>query len=164
MKTRSMSNLPHLAAPSSPSNKHKENFNIPSYPEDLFPKINKNSEQINDFLLEDPDYNFNKNRKRKTKEQLKMLKETFYSNAAWTKEIVSELARKTGLSENQVYKWSWDYKKKIKQEGPWNDVKMLVCQELLAPSRLECDLYALQRRYKSALTDIQQKYWNYYRN
>ncbi len=38
--------------------------------------------------------------------------EEFERNPAWTKDTLSEVAQKTGLSEGQVYKWGWDQKRK----------------------------------------------------
>ena len=51
-------------------------------------------------------------RKRKSIEQLKLLEEEYKSNSNWNKTVMSEVAKRTGLSEAQVYKWSWDQKKK----------------------------------------------------
>lgn len=54
-------------------------------------------------------------RKRKSLEQLQLLFHEFNLNPDWTKEDMQEVARKSGLSEGQVYKWSWDQKRKIKE-------------------------------------------------
>ena len=51
-------------------------------------------------------------RKRKSNEQLKILMREFEKNSNWTKDIMLEVAKKTGLSEAQVYKWGWDQKRK----------------------------------------------------
>jgi hypothetical protein len=51
-------------------------------------------------------------RKRKSMEQLKLLAEEYKRNPSWNKGTMSEVARRTGLSEAQVYKWGWDQKKK----------------------------------------------------
>ena len=40
----------------------------------------------------------------------------FSQNSDWTKEIMAEVAEHTGLSENQVYKWCWDQKRKQEEE------------------------------------------------
>eukprot|EP00826_Nyctotherus_ovalis_P062109 TRINITY_DN892_c0_g4_i3.p1 TRINITY_DN892_c0_g4~~TRINITY_DN892_c0_g4_i3.p1 ORF type:complete len:195 (-),score=39.85 TRINITY_DN892_c0_g4_i3:160-744(-) len=53
-------------------------------------------------------------RKRKNMDQLKLLYNEYKANSNWTKAIMAEMALKTGLTEAQVYKWSWDQKKKIK--------------------------------------------------
>ena len=42
--------------------------------------------------------------------------EVFEKNPEWTKEIMQEVAEKTGLSEAQVYKWGWDQKRKSEEE------------------------------------------------
>jgi hypothetical protein len=36
----------------------------------------------------------------------------FERNPNWSKETLLEVAKKTGLSEAQVYKWGWDQKRK----------------------------------------------------
>jgi len=54
-----------------------------------------------------------KRRKRKSSDQLQMLKDEFDRNPVWTKEVMAAVAKKTGLSEAQVYKWGWDQKKKF---------------------------------------------------
>ncbi len=51
-------------------------------------------------------------RKRKSIDQLKMLYNEYKKNPNWNKTTMAEMALKTGLSEAQVYKWSWDQKKK----------------------------------------------------
>lgn len=43
--------------------------------------------------------------------------EIYEKNPEWTKEIMQEVADKTGLSEAQVYKWGWDQKRKIDGES-----------------------------------------------
>jgi len=55
-------------------------------------------------------------RKRKSIEQLKMLVNEYKKNPNWNKNTMSEVAKRTGLSEAQVYKWSWDQKKKKFEE------------------------------------------------
>ena len=47
-------------------------------------------------------------RKRKSGNQLQQLLQEFKANPTWTKEVVLEVSKKTGLSEAQVYKWGWD--------------------------------------------------------
>ena len=39
--------------------------------------------------------------------------EIYEKNPEWTKEIMQQVADKTGLSEAQVYKWGWDQKRKV---------------------------------------------------
>ena len=53
-----------------------------------------------------------KKRSRKTGEQIKQLKEVYKTCTDWNKSKIVEIARNTGLSENQVYKWIWDQKRK----------------------------------------------------
>lgn len=53
-------------------------------------------------------------RRRKNNIQLKILKNEYdqAGSAIWTKEKITAVSNKTGLSESQVYKWCWDQKKK----------------------------------------------------
>jgi hypothetical protein len=51
-------------------------------------------------------------RKRKNNVQLQVLVSTFDTNENWTKEVLLDVSKKTGLSEAQVYKWGWDQKRK----------------------------------------------------
>ena len=55
-------------------------------------------------------------RKRKSIDQLKMLLNEYKKNPNWNKNTMADVAKLTGLSEAQVYKWSWDQKKKIIEE------------------------------------------------
>mmetsp|Transcript_64315 Transcript_64315/g.73834 ORF Transcript_64315/g.73834 Transcript_64315/m.73834 type:complete len:462 (+) Transcript_64315:603-1988(+) len=58
------------------------------------------------------DNNSLRKRKRKSPEQLNFLAVEFEKNPYWSKEKTMMLADKTGLSEAQVYKWSWDQRRK----------------------------------------------------
>lgn len=49
-----------------------------------------------------------KKRKRKSGHQIDYLRKVFELNPDWDKHMVTQLSKKTGLSENQVYKWGWD--------------------------------------------------------
>jgi hypothetical protein len=40
----------------------------------------------------------------------------FERNPNWSKDIMLDVSKKTGLSEAQVYKWGWDQKRKKCQE------------------------------------------------
>ena len=51
--------------------------------------------------------------KRKDKGQVKLLQFHFEKNANWSKELVEELSRNTGLTQSQVYKWNWDQRQRI---------------------------------------------------
>lgn len=51
-------------------------------------------------------------RKRKTKEQIKMLENEFIKNPHWSNDDVVRIAEYTKLEKSQVYKWNWDKKKK----------------------------------------------------
>ena len=51
-------------------------------------------------------------RRRKSEQQLKMLKVEYQRSKNWSKDCIRRMAKATGLSESQVYKWCWDQKKK----------------------------------------------------
>jgi len=53
-----------------------------------------------------------KKRMRKSSHQLDYLIEAYKNNKNWSKEIIFETAKITGLQENKVYKWFWDQKNK----------------------------------------------------
>lgn len=54
-----------------------------------------------------------KKRKRKNNQQLQILKVEYEKvGGIWNKEKILKVAKITGLSESQVYKWVWDQKKK----------------------------------------------------
>lgn len=54
-----------------------------------------------------------KNRKRKTKDQIRILKSEFNLNPNWTDEKIDEIGNMTNLNKYQVYKWNWDKRKKL---------------------------------------------------
>lgn len=89
-----------------------------------------------------------KRRKRKSAAQVKVLKREYNSNPVWTKETYTELASTTGLSEAQVYKWSWDYRKKLRQRESKVNVDYLQCMEVLPPTSLDTVMYDLQKSYR----------------
>ncbi len=64
-------------------------------------------------------------RKRKSIDQLKLLVEEYRSNPSWNKNTMSDVARKTGLTEAQVYKWGWDQKKKKVEESTSSSIANL---------------------------------------
>ncbi len=53
-----------------------------------------------------------KKRSRKSGDKIKQLNEIYKTCTEWNKNKISEIAKTTGLSENQVYKWIWDQKRK----------------------------------------------------
>ena len=53
------------------------------------------------------------NRVRKDESQIQLLIQAFKKNTDWSKEEVTELSQRSGLTESQVYKWAWDQKKKL---------------------------------------------------
>ena len=93
-------------------------------------------------------------RKRKNNDQISILIEEYSQNAKWTKERVVSLAEKTGLSEAQVYKWSWDYKKKLKRLSMHFNVSELICSEIMAPSDIDSEMIKLQTNYKQGFSLI----------
>jgi hypothetical protein len=55
-------------------------------------------------------------RKRKNKDQIKILENEFEKDANWSREKMAYLSMKIGLSEGQIYKWNWDHRKKSPSE------------------------------------------------
>lgn len=93
-------------------------------------------------------------RQRKSNDQIQILKDELAINPCWSKQDITELSRRTGLTESQVYKWSWDFRKKARTE-PEREVQVdaghLACEELLMPVMLDSGLYEVQRAYRSDL-------------
>ena len=95
-------------------------------------------------------------RNRKNNDQVKVLIEEFNRNAHWSKELVLHLAEATGLSEVQVYKWSWDYKKKIMKQSVNYNINQLFCYENIAPKKLDFEMIEIQRGYKESFSIMMQ--------
>jgi hypothetical protein len=91
-------------------------------------------------------------RNRKNYEQVQVLVDEYNINSCWSKESVVALAEKTGLSEAQVYKWGWDYKKKLRKQASKVNIRELLCSEVIAPSKIDLDMDCLQRNYKNIIT------------
>jgi hypothetical protein len=91
-------------------------------------------------------------RERKNNEQVLVLIEMYNQNNEWTKEQVAFLAEKTGLSQAQVYKWGWDYKKKLKRVASRVNAAELFCDEVLAPSEIDLEINEIQKGYKKNWT------------
>jgi hypothetical protein len=75
---------------------------------------------------------------RKNRDQLKSLKRAYEEcNGTWTREEQTAIARKLGLKEQQVYKWSWDQLQKRREVAQGvgievsskNDKKVRCCDE-----------------------------------
>jgi hypothetical protein len=49
-----------------------------------------------------------KKRRRKNRDQVKILQNEYSKNNNWTRSFMKELAQKIGLKPSQVYKWNWD--------------------------------------------------------
>lgn len=89
-----------------------------------------------------------KRRKRKTAAQVNVLKRKYHANQIWTKETYIELAAETGLTEPQVYKWSWDYRKQLRKHNLQVPNDFFRCSEVLTPTTLDSAVYFLQRSYR----------------
>jgi len=59
-------------------------------------------------LSEDESMMDEEKRRRKNKEQVKVLAHEYAKNPKWTRAFMKDLAKKTGLKASQVYKWNWD--------------------------------------------------------
>ena len=93
-------------------------------------------------------------RKRKNFSQVKILIAEFNKNSTWTKEQVLFLAEKTGLSDAQVYKWGWDYKKKLRKQAIQCNPTELSCFEIMPPSIIDLEMFKLQRAYKEFMSSM----------
>lgn len=62
-----------------------------------------------------------KKRKRKSTAQIKMLKQELGCEENWNKDTIARMAKVTGLSQSQVYKWFWDQKKKTRAGNEKNE-------------------------------------------
>eukprot|EP00347_Sterkiella_histriomuscorum_P001796 403370646 len=56
------------------------------------------------------------NKRRKNKDQVKILQNEYSKQNNWTRPFMNDLAKRTGLKRSQVYKWNWDQKKKEIEE------------------------------------------------
>ena len=81
-------------------------FNKNEESEDSEYKCNTNKKKN---AIEDP----SQNKRRKSKQQVKLLEAELEANPHWTNEDMEKIAKKIGLSKSQVYKWNWDQKKKL---------------------------------------------------
>lgn len=95
-------------------------------------------------------------RSRKNSDQVKVLIEEFNKNPHWSKEKVLSLSEFTGLSEVQVYKWSWDYRKKIRKQAGKYNIRELLCIEMVMPSKLDLELSEIMNRYKDSFSVLQK--------
>lgn len=96
----------------------------------------------------------NKRRMKKTDEQVQQLIQEFHTNPRWERHQVAELARRTGLTEAQVYKWGWDYRKKIKENAIDHTFD---CKEMLLPSSLDAEVFMIAKSYKMAMGHVNLK-------
>ena len=87
-------------------------------------------------------------RLRKSSHQLEVLQHEFHSHHTWSKQKVEELAETLGLSCNQVYKWRWDFKKRLAHSQDDHALQPLLARETLTPGQLEWDLDYLRADYK----------------
>jgi metal-sulfur cluster biosynthetic enzyme len=102
----------------SPNRKSRADSKTPTNKTNGHKRVHKDDEsEGSDFRIEktmrkaveDP----NLNKRRKSKHQVKMLEVELEANPHWTNEDMVKIAKKTGLSKSQVYKWNWDQKKKL---------------------------------------------------
>ena len=100
------------------------------------------------YISESKTHKANSKRLRKNEDQINVLIKEFNKNPFWSKKLVAELSSLTDLSESQVYKWNWDYRKKIRRVEKNPSDSMLYCKETLRPSRLDEDLLKMQSDYK----------------
>jgi len=76
--------------------------------------------ELDDMRMEDSSADKNiseeEKRRRKNKEQVQILQNEYLRTANWTRAFMKDLAKRTGLTPSQVYKWNWDQKKKEADE------------------------------------------------
>ena len=132
-----------IAFPTHPQTKY---FTLDSCEDDCFSSA---STACSPILLQ-----HNKRRMKKTDDQVQQLIEEFHTNPRWERNQVSELARRTGLTEAQVYKWGWDYRKKLKENFIDNSFD---CKEMLLPSSLDAELFMIAKSYKMAMGHVNLK-------
>ena len=92
-------------------------------------------------------------RKRKTNNQMEILVAAFNSSPHWRGKLVKELVKRTGLSQGQVYKWGWDYKKKRRLAGQQVENRSLECQEFLYPSQIDQGLWETGNLYRNTVSE-----------
>ena len=126
-----------------------------------------------------------KKRKRKSIDQLKFLSQEFQISTEWDKENIARLSKKTGLSEAQIYKWSWEQKKKVQihtnlkiqknahlsdiffalpdvqfhsEKKEYINIKgdALNCSEIISPRSIDFDFYSIQKNYRLGLEIFSQ--------
>ena len=116
-------------------------------------------------------------RNRKSSQQVQLLLKEYEREPVWSKEFIVELSEVTGLTTAQIYKWSWDQKKKTqttRNRTPYvclsslfkeaavsqslrinlHDFKhseTLVCNESLSISPLDMQILEIQTSYKRSL-------------
>ena len=151
MKTRTRMNLAHSIYAASKKNafskKSSRNISMEDYYSYESDASSENSTAPNSQQVS-PDFKPKRKRSRKSKNQIVVLQNEFILENEWNKNEVRRLANITGLSESQVYKWAWDYRKKLKIEGQDLNIDLLVSNEKLLPSKLDQELYQIQRDYK----------------
>jgi len=137
-----------------------------------------------DFKLSNSRKKVIKKRKRKSSDQLNFLFQEFKNSLDWDKETMSFLAKKTGLTEAQIYKWSWDQKKKYQSSEKLRSQKMvhlseifnklpeppsfsryraeqgcidtnaLGCFEVISLRNIDYEMYYIQKRYRGCIEGL----------
>ena len=126
-----------------------------------------------------------KKRQRKSFDQLHILAQEFSNCLDWDKDSISKLAKKTGLSEAQIYKWSWDQKKKVQQNNKIKNLKVphlceifdklpdvgvfyeskknlcldfekVCCREIICPRVIDLELFRIQKNYRACFESFLQ--------
>ncbi|CDW77778.1 UNKNOWN [Stylonychia lemnae] len=76
-----------------------------------------NNESSNEESNEKSGNSEEENKRRKNKQQVQILQNEYNKESNWTRPFMKDLAKRTGLKASQVYKWHWDQKKKVIEEG-----------------------------------------------
>lgn len=62
-------------------------------------------------------------RKRKTKDQLKLLEIEYEKTQTWSKSFMKVLSERLGMSVSSIYKWHWDQRSKTEKPVEVNSIK-----------------------------------------
>lgn len=93
---------------------------------------------------------FPKKRKLKNSFEIKTLISEFNKSSSWDHNFIQNISEKLKMSFTQVYKWHWEYSKKLLKQNKTLDLDFK-CKETLIPLPLEKKFYINQQQYASQL-------------
>lgn len=89
-------------------------------------------EPTQDHKVDRPKLQSLRNLKGKSKEVKQNLLSEFHKHQFWSRRKIDELAKQHGLKYNQVYKWHWDMRLKLREQVQKQLVNELKGSEKLA--------------------------------